>query len=139
MFQIVLIVLLLYISYKFKRKNVLVFILNISDDHRLLIELYNYLKTKCLYGHCLKRLNDVEKTIYLSLRCKDCVNNDDLSIYKNKTLYTNTKESLLKIKAIDFQQALDGNKINNLYAMNKYIDNILIEYINSNKSSLLNK
>lgn len=137
MIKVILICFIIFYAYKIKTKNNLRFILSINDDNRLLIELYNYLKTQTRKGSNLNRVNSYQRNIYLVLTLKQCSLNNDYTIYDNIDLYTQTKNSLLDINANKYIEVLEHKKVDNLYKINNYLDDIVADYIRENKERIL--
>ena len=137
MIKVILICFIIFYAYKIKTKNNLRFILSINDDNRLLIELYNYLKTQTRKGSNLNRVNTYQRNIYLVLTLKQCSLNNDYTIYDNIDLYTQTKNSLLDINANKYIEVLEHKEVDNLYKINNYLDDIVVDYIRENKERIL--
>ena len=137
MIKVILICFIIFYAYKIKTKNNLRFILSINDDNRLLIELYNYLKTQTRKGSNLNRVNSYQRNIYLVLTLKQCSLNNDYTIYDNIDLYTQTKNSLLDINANKYIEVLEHKEVDNLYKINNYLDDIVVDYIRENKERIL--
>ena len=137
MIKVILICFIIFYAYKIKTKNNLRFILSINDDNRLLIELYNYLKTQTRKGSNLNRVNSYQRNIYLVLTLKQCSLNNDYTIYDNIDLYTQTKHSLLDISANKYIEVLEHKEVDNLYKINNYLDDIVVDYIRENKERIL--
>ena len=137
MIKVIFILFVIYLAYKIKTKNNLTFVLNIDDDNRLLIEFYNYLRSKTKDGFVLSRVNTYEKNVYLALTLKQNSLNNDFTRYDNIEFYTQTKDSLLELKANKYLDILDRKEVDNLYSINTYLDNILVDYIRENKESIL--
>ena len=137
MIKVILICFIIFYAYKIKTKNNLRFILSINDDNRLLIELYNYLKTQTRKGTNLNRVNSFQRNIYLVLTLKQCSLNNNYTIYDNIDLYTQTKNSLLNINAKKYIEVLEHKEVDNLYKINNYLDDIVVDYIRENKERIL--